>query len=329
MASSGVALLVVLHPPKVESDALVFETYLHNLTVTAYQVDFANPDTLPASPPHTVVGSATYKAVNDPENTIFQLTNGLGTKLYSAAVAVIDVDPAVVAKYTSPTSLVNVVLSVTRGGDSLREHTLDYDVQLWGSTGTPYAVPIVSALGVNAIPLALDGTPAGGVVGLYLPLPDPAFDAGTGTAYLLPPADGSAPRFQDIKAAVNTILKEDPTGLADPPDLTPVQSLHIARELVSNRYAAPLPTPPSEVQDLYTTGKDDDRKHFESTLQSYYATLDAEASRLAGFIYAWSAALNCNGLTKDAPEAALTFPVRVSTMPGVSQSAVAGVVLHN
>ncbi|MEY9927506.1 hypothetical protein ABH926_002140 [Catenulispora sp. GP43] len=326
--SSGVALLVVLHPPKVVGDPLDFEKYLHKLVVTAYQVDFGHPDTLP-EPPHAVIGSAEYTAANDSTNTIYQLTDLFDTKLYSAAVAVIDVDSAILAKYTSPESLVNVVLSVTRDGNTIREDSLDYDVQLWGSTGSPYAVPASFALGVAGTSLTLDGSPGGGVVGRYLPLPDPAFDAGSGTAYLVPPADGSAPSFTDIKNAVDAILAEDPTGMADPTDLTAQQCLHIARELVSNRYAAPLPAPSSAVPVLYTTGSDDDRKHFESTLQSYYATLDAEASRLAGFIYAWSAALNCNATTKAAPDAALTFPVRVTSVPGVAQAAEARVVLHN
>jgi len=328
MSSSGVALLVVLHPPKVVGDPLTFENYLHDLTVTAYQVDFGHPDTLPA-PPHSVIGSAAYTALNDPSNTVYQLTDLLGTKLYSAAVAVIDVDSAILAKYDSPQSLVNVVLSVTRGGTEIRETSLDYDVQLWGSSGSPYAVPASSAFGVDGTSLSLDGSQAGGVVGLYLPLPDPAFDAGSGTTYLVPPADGSAPAFQQIKDAVNAILAEDPTGLTDPTDLTPIQCKHIAHELVSNRYAAPLPLPPSAVQELYTSGSDDDRKHFQSQLQSYYATLDAQAGQLAGYIYAWSAALNCTGLTANATEAALTFPLRVTSTPGVAQAAEAGVVLHN
>ncbi|MEY9893363.1 hypothetical protein ABIA31_007043 [Catenulispora sp. MAP5-51] len=326
--SSGVALLVVLHPPKVVGDPLAFEQYLHKLAVTAYQVDFGHPDTL-AAPPHAVIGSAGYTAANDSTNTIYQLTDLFDTTLYSAAVAVIDVDSAILAKYTSPESLVNVVLSVTRDGKKIREDSLDYDVQLWGSSGSPYSVPSSFALGVAGTSLTLDGSPGGGIVGLYLPLPDPAFDAGSGTAYLVPPADGSAPSFSDIKNAVDAILAEDPTGMSDPTDLTAQQCLHIARELVSNRYAAPLPAPSSAVPVLYTTGSDDDRKHFESTLQSYYATLDAEASRLAGFIYAWSAALNCNGLTKAAAQAALTFPLRVTSTPGTAQAAEAGVVLHN
>lgn len=328
MSSSGVALVVVLHPPKVVGDPLAFEAYLHNLSVTAYQVDFDHPDTK-AKPPHTKIGTARYKAANDPKNTIYQLTDLLGTKLYSAAVAVIDVDSSILAKYTSPQSLVNVVLAVARNTKTLREHSFDYDVQLWGTTATPYVVPPSSALGLAGTSMTLDGSPFGGVVGLYLPLPDPAFDAGSGNTYLVPPADGTAPSFDDIKVGVNAILAEDPTGKTDPPDLTPAQCLHIARELVSNRFADPLPAPSQQVADLYTGGKDDDRKHFESALQAYYSKLDAEATRLAGFIYAWSAALACQGLTGTATQAALTFPVRVTTAPGTAQAAQAAVVIHN
>lgn len=326
--SSGVALVVVLHPPKAVASGLDFEKYLHQLTVTAYQVDFDNPGTLPA-PPHLKVGSAVYKTANDPKNTIYPLTDMLGTELYSAAVAVIDVDAAVLSKYTSPQSLVNVVLDVTRNGKKLREDPLDYDVQLWGTTTTPYAVPATSAFGISGTSLDLDGSLAGGIVGLYLPLPDPAFDAGSGNTYLVPAQDGSPPSFADLGAAVNAILAEDPAGKSDPADLTPPQCLHIARELVSNRYADPLPTPPKAVAELYTTGSDDDRQHFESSLQAYYSKLEAEATRLAGCIYAWSAALACKALTEAATQAALTFPVRITSNPGAGQAAQATVTVHN
>lgn len=326
--SSGVALVVVLHPPKVIGTGADFEKYLHELAVTAYQVDFSSPDTLPA-PPHQEIGSAVYKSANDPTNTIYQLTDALDTTLYSVAVAVIDVDPSILAKYTAPQSLVNVVLSVTRNGKKLREDSLDYDVQLWGTSGTPYAVPVTAADGIAGAYLTLDGSPAGGVVGLYLPLPDPALDAGSGNTYLVPSADGSPPDFTDLATAVNAILAEDPTGKANPTDLTAPQCLHIARELVANRYADPLPTPSSQVMTLYTTGSDDERRHFESALQAYYARLEAEATRLAGYIYAWSAALACQALTEAAPQAALTFPVRVTSAPGVGQAAQATVIVHN
>lgn len=326
--SSGVALVVVLHPPKVVASGLDFENYLHKLTVTAYQVDFSNPDTLPA-PPHPKIGSAVYKAANDPKNTIYQLTDAGGTTLYSVAVAVIDVDPAILAKYTAPQSLVNVVLSVTRNGKKLREDSLDYDVQLWGTTATPYAVPVSAADGISGTDLALDGSLLGGVVGLYLPLPGPAFDAGSGNTYLVPSQDGSPPSFTDLGTAVNAILAEDPTGTSNPTDLTAPQCLHIARELVSNRYADPLPTPPDLVAKLYTTGKDNDRQHFESALQAYYSKLEAEATRLAGYIYAWSAGLACKALTEAATQAALTFPVRVTSTPNVGQATRATVIVHN
>lgn len=67
--SSGVALVVVLHPPKVIGTGADFEKYLHELAVTAYQVDFSSPDTLPA-PPHQEIGSAVYKSANE----VFRVT---------------------------------------------------------------------------------------------------------------------------------------------------------------------------------------------------------------------------------------------------------------
>ena len=222
------------------------------------------------------------------------------------------------------------MLEVERIGKKLREDDLDYDVQLWGTTAAPYVVPAASALGVDS------GPRSPWTVRRSAASSDSSFrclirpwHAGSGNTYLVPSPDGSPPSFSDLGAAVNVILAEDPTGRSNPKDLTPPQCLHIARELVSNRYADPLPAPATAVATLYTSGSDDDRQHFESSLQAYYSKLEAEATRLAGYIYAWSAALACKALTEAATQAALTFPVRVTSTPGVGQATQASVIVHN
>ena len=192
------------------------------ISITGYEVDFANP-TLLLEPPHILIGSADYNVANDPNNTIWQLVDvpALPTPptLYSAAVAVIDVSAAGLNAYTAPESLVNVVLKVTRKGRDLRDHSVNYDVMLSGTTANPYNVPVVNTLGTDATTLTLKGTSPtdpDGVVGLYMPLPDPKFDLGAGVTYLVPPDDGSPPDSDQLQSAVNAILAEDPTGKANP-----------------------------------------------------------------------------------------------------------------
>ncbi len=109
-------------------------------------------------------------------------------------------------------------------------------------------------------------------------------------------------------------MQADPgLGQFGPANLTAAQCLHVARELVSNRTANPLPVPSPDLGALFTKEGGDpnkqSREQFSSALQSCYATLDAQATRLAGYIAAWSSAQNCAAATTTAASAGLTFPV--------------------
>ena len=102
---------------------------------------------------------------------------------------------------------------------------------------------------------------------------------------------------------------------------------------MSNRTANPLPVPSPDLGALYTQESGDpnqqNRDQFSGALQSFYATLDAQATRLAGYIAAWSSAQNCAAATASAASAGFTFPVRLTSAPGAGQIAQATVVLHN
>lgn len=312
------SLVIGLYPTAPVAPA-TFETYLHDLTITAYQVDFDQPTTVPA-PPHTAIGPpAQYTVAGAATNTIYQLDLGLATG--SAAGAVIPVAPAIAAQFLAPQSLLNVVLNVTRGGVQLVNNAINYDVQV--SAGTP------TALTSLAPPI---------VVGLYLALADPSLDSAT---YVLPPSDGSPPPWTVLDTAIKAILAEDPAAPVDTANLSSEDCLNIARELVSNRVARPLPqpltgTPPApDLATLYTlpnataTAVESDRSQFESALTGYYSQLTGDATRMAGYVYAWSAAQNCQQMSANAAHAALTLPVRLTTTAAPGQQAEATVILGN
>jgi hypothetical protein len=92
----------------------------------------------------------------------------------------------------------------------------------------------------------------------------------------------------------------------------------------------PSPLPADFIVQLYTdSGKASDRTRFESALKSYYSNLEAQATRLAGYIYAWSAGKACQAMAANAIDAALEFPVRVTSAAGAGQTSETTVVVHN
>lgn len=233
------SLVIGLYPTAPTDDA-TFETFLHDLSIMAYQVDFDNPRTAPSPPKHIEIGKATYTNQADPKNTIYQLKKPVPfqpKKTMAAAAAVIPLPPSIDPRFLKPAYLVNVVLDVQRKGVHLVDHSINYDIQ--PADVTP---PIDALDGVN--------------VGLYLALTNPATDPGGPITYLVPPSDGAPPAYQDLDAAVKAILAEDPATKVDTADMSPADCLHIARELVSNRTPRPLPAPlvgsSADLGELYT-----------------------------------------------------------------------------
>ena len=136
--------------------------------------------------------------------------------------------------------------------------------------------------------------------------------------------DGVTPVFADLVDAVNIVLADDHSSTdpdtktslqtrATPLDAT--QALQVARELVYDRIAFPLPQPKKKsLEDLYgnpdvEAQQDQERKQFEADLQAYHSQHDAEAVQLANFVYAASAAMECEKLSLKASSAGLTFDI--------------------
>ena len=95
----------------------------------------------------------------------------------------------------------------------------------------------------------------------------------------------------------------------------------------------PLPIPSPDLGALYTDESGDpnsqSREQFQSALQSFYSTLNAQATTLAGYIAAWSAAQNCGATTANVANVGFTFPVRLTSQPGAGQAAQATVILQD
>lgn len=318
------AIVLGIYPTSPQISQFDFKThYLTGLTVTAYEVDFASPSPVASlQPAGNKIGSAHYPS------KIYQLdteVSGLPKKA-AAAAAVIKIPAAMASKfvdpagdpYTTPANpLINVVLKVTRGGKSIADDSVNYDVNV---AVEPIATPITS----------LDGIP----VALYLGLGPAGTELGN-KPYLQLPQNGNPPGYKELSKLIRDITKADPgaAGPYDPANLTSDQCLHLARELVSNRTVNPLPVPSPDLGALYTKESGDpnskNREQFNSALQGFYASLNAEAMRLATYIAAWSAAQNCAAQTKNVSSASFTFPVRSTSTPQAGQIAQATVTLHN
>jgi hypothetical protein len=240
--------------------------------------------------------------------------------LRSAATAVIVVNsPAGHPEYPRPDGY-DLRVELSRNGTAIVDRTIDFNI-----TVTP--VPSLPASQGKYLEMAASA---------YAVLP-----ANLGKPRLEVPADGAAPAFGPLVAAVDEVLAKDPGDgrkLADRELLSAAQSLQVASEIVWDRAVYPPPAEPRPLGDLYTKPDDgdvdkdvdSDRKRFEGQLAGYHATHDAEATRLAKFVYSASAAVHCERLSVGgtvphggpsgqdlvgAPRAAFPFPVLAGAAP--------------
>jgi hypothetical protein len=245
-----------------------------------------------------VLGTAFYD-ITDPNSNIVQHNDtaipfGPG----SVATAAIEVPTPGAGEYLGR----DLVLTVTRtvGGQTTPVTVKDFNFNVQLAPGTmPIQDPNVYA--------ALDPVAA------YVALPAPLIGLPAGTTFLEVPTDGTPPPYDAVLKAMQTVVAKDP-GPGSPPDLaalTPVQSRHIAREIVYNRILEPLPEPTKPLEELYRDQSSDEtaRRQFEADLVTYYAVHGTRAEVLAKFVYGVSAALACEQKSKAATRVGLTIPV--------------------
>jgi Tc toxin complex TcA C-terminal TcB-binding domain/Protein of unknown function (DUF2934) len=239
---------------------------------------------------------------------------GMNVTIGPASVAT-----AVIPLFTSPTlpNYLDITVTATRDSEVIPDDTKFYNV-------------LVS---ISALPTTPDQYPeiATSDTSLYIELPPLA---GANTIPLIIPSNGSAPLFDTLYAAMQTALANDriaegdtsaqidaliPTLITSPADCT-----RIAYDIVWS-YQNALPPPPDPLESLYTNppnpggtadgsssgdnNLEQDRQKFEGTLNSFYATRNANAERLAKFVAAVSAAIVCEQASLNATSALLEFPV--------------------
>ena len=217
-------------------------------------------------------------------------------------------------------------------------------VATWGSGANSMAIPISSeyySVVLTPSPAPDPSQWSSFQPSLYFSLPAPPRTSSTVSFTL--PSDGSPPPFQPLLSAVQRVLNIDPGGPSpDLGNLTEAQCRTIAYEIVWSQQK-PLPTPPDKIGDLYTNPPnpgvllsgnnsttlnlfEGDRQQFEGNLQSYYAIANAQAERLAEFVYTLSAAFACSELSQNATSVRFQFPIIVdpSKAPaaGINEAAV-------
>jgi hypothetical protein len=319
-----------------------FTALLTGLTISAFDLTFADSvggvllgNATGVANPHLT--STTNNNVTIGNTPILQhyvditdVVTGTHRHLESVATAVIVVSPpAGHAEYPSATSYDLRLELANASGQSIADHRLDFNV----------AVTTVGSLSTSQ--KVYFAMPTGAFV--TLPATGAALDPNV--AFVDLPPDGQAPAFDLLVHAINLVLADDPG--APTPDLvaigqlTPAQSRYVAKEIIWNRAINPPPAPdPSLGVDpfgaLYTDPQVDPsvdadnitkaRPRFEAEQDGYYGTLEAEAVRLAGFVFSASAAVAEEVLSIQATHARLEVPLITGAATPTTQQT-AGVAL--
>jgi hypothetical protein len=333
-------IIVRLHPANPTSGG-AFTSYLTNLSISAFDLSFADSKTGVAigtadvawSPPSTNPGDPglTDTSGLSPTPNIFQhysivldpMTLSFVVELEAVATAIIQVNPpAGHPEYQTS----DLRLEITNNGRKVADEDLDFNVEI--------------------VTMALSNNPASYMVlkaSVFVGIPDPVLGLDPTVAFVPMPSNGQAPLFDDVVSAVNLVLAKDPGGGAtlanQAAPFTAAQALQVAREIVWNRKLAPAPDPPRSLEEIYTrpptntgldTNKADlDRKQFEASLTGFHATQEAATQRLAKYVFAASAAVDANKRSVSATRVGFTFPVDPATIVAGANVKHAQVALNN
>jgi hypothetical protein len=335
------ALIIRLHPVE-PIEGPDFTAYLTDLTITAYDISFAD-----MKGEKNEIGKARYLRSAppnpaNPENRIFQHYGGdpltPSTKdLQAIATAVIELKvPADWSEYGTS----DLRLKIERDNKKIVDRSINYNV-FESSVSVPVPLapppfpPSVTEQYFNQEP-----------VSVYLALPEPERGLDLNVAQVELPTDGTPPNFGELKDAVRKVLEKEPANIPNSDmdqrmaQLTPEQCRHIAYEIVWNRQMNPLPVPSRSLEEMYTKGmlnKPDpnsndvkaDRTRFEAELLGYYATQNAKAERLGRFIFALSAAIFCQQESEKATQVGFQVPIRLSATDSTTKIQSAEVILSN
>ena len=303
-------IVVRLHPAGGAAvSGAAFSAYLNGLTVKVFDLATTAPEAqVGTDAVHLPLPDATHPDLPDPGSRIVQhfavtlLPTGPVLALQSVATAVfVDAPPHPPAGRPEHGTR-DLRIEISRGG-AIIHRRLYFNVPQ-----APGPLPADPGLFPGLEPTAL-----------YLALPAKGTEVQPADAYVELSADGSAPPYDVLLNAVARVLGDDPGGPLALAALTTPQARHVAREIVWNQKFRPLPGPDGAgLARLYTAPASSDtdsaRGQFEARQTAYYATGDADAERLAGYVVALAAAVDAEARSTAATRAALTFPV----LPGQS-----------
>lgn len=294
------SLLVIRILPEKPMSAVDFTLALDGLTITARDLSFGNTET------GALLGSAQYlppdgliPPVASNTTAIVQHYEYIPIPIptrndFSVATAAIELPAGV--EYREK----DIVLEISRGGGTIPHKKRYFNV--------PFAT--------GSLPSDRNDLVGKTPVGLHLFIPPSGQQLGGGPDQIPLSDDGTPPNYQLLKAAVEAVLAQDPTGAVNLKDLTLAQCRHIAYELAWNKRSLfPLPGPASgrSLEGLYTTPNDNDeesdRRIFEGDLQGYYAISNAEAEQLTNYIYALAAAHWAEDASTQAKQVFYRFPI--------------------
>ncbi len=322
-------ILVRLVPMKPTSGA-DFSSYLTNLTVRAFDLSFGNSadGTLvgqaqgawipnaglnasgPAFTPATqriVQHFSSYQVNPAPPPNVFDV------RLEAVATAIIELNPPATEFNTT-----DLRLEIKQGTQLVAYERLDFNVKV--EPNAPISNDPLTYISVDP--------PA-----VIVTMPDPAVALDANAAFVELPPDGSPPKFVPLRDAINKVLAQDPGAgatLANRSPLTAAQSRQVGREIIWNRQIAPPPERPNNrrLEDMYTRPPTDtsmsnddrdradmDRKQYEATLLGYYSLQNANADRLAQYVFAASAAVWAEQQSAIPGRIGLRFPVETGTPP--------------
>ena len=296
-------LVVVRLRPSKPTSGQAFTDALSGLTVSAFDLTFAD------SANGVQLGSAgTVFTSSGPGDDAIDLTND-GVIVQHYVDITVQANPPVVVRKPQAAATAVIVASPPAGHPEYPTPT-SFDLRLTLDRGGPIAD---HQLDFNAVVQNVGSLPTdeNDVIGMppsaYATIPPK--DLGVG-AHLELSQDGTPPAFAGLVLAVDAVLADDPadgTPLEHRGKLSAAQSLQVARELVWDRTIYPPPDEPVALYKMYTEPPDDpsvsaddaenDRNRFEAELDGYYATYDAQALALAGFVFSASAAMLCERLS--------------------------------
>ena len=318
-------ILLRLHPSKPMAGK-DFTASLQNLSISAFDLSFGDSVTgtllgtaSGLANPH--LSSTTNNNVNINNRSILQhyldveidpINQAKERRLEAVATAVIVINtPPNHPEYPTANSY-DLRLEITRGALAITDRRLDFNA----------SVVTVGSLSTN------QKVYFGMATSTYITLPPSSAGLNPALASVDLPPDGQPPSFAQLCAAINLVLADDPGApggdMVSRSPLTPAQARQVASEIVWNRIANPLPEPPASLGTdpfgaLYTdppvdTGFSADdvqkaRAQFEAELAGYYGVLEAEALRLAGFVFSASAAVAEEAMSITADRARLDFPL--------------------